>query len=62
MIGLILMMIIAIPVTVLILAAILGKPWKPRVTLVFIGMVFTLAAVFIAFTWLFGTFLSIFIP
>lgn len=44
----------------IILATILGKPWKPKVTLVFIGMIVTLAVVFVAFFWLFGAFLSIF--
>ncbi len=44
----------------IILASILGRPWKPKVTLVFIGLMFTLAVSFVAFTWLFGKFLSIF--
>ncbi len=44
----------------IILSAILGRPWKPKVTLVFIGLIFTMAASFVAFTWLFGRFLSIF--
>ena len=44
----------------IILSSILGRPWKPKVTLVFIGLMFTLIAGFIAFTWLFGRFLSIF--
>ena len=45
----------------IILASILGKPWRPKVTLLFIGMILTLAVTFVAFTWLFGAFLSIFV-
>ncbi len=44
----------------IILASILGKPWKPKVTLTFIGMLVTLTVAFIAFFWLFGAVLSIF--
>ena len=46
----------------ILLSSVLGKPWKPKVTVVFVGMIFTLAIVFVAFTWLFGGFLSIFVP
>ncbi len=45
----------------IMLGSILGKPRKPRVTLVFIGMVLTLATITVAFTWLIGAFLSIFV-
>ncbi len=45
----------------IMLGSILGKPWKPRVTLVFIGMILTLATITVAFTWLIGAFLSIFV-
>lgn len=46
----------------IILAAIIGKPWKPKVTLVFIGTIFIIFGAFVAATWLGGIFLSIFVP
>ncbi len=58
--GLIVFAIVIGSVFLIILASILGKPREPQITLVFIGMLFTLAVTFVAFTWLFGTFLSIF--
>ena len=45
-----------------ILAAMLGRPWKPRVTLLFLGTMFTLAIAFVLAFWLGGRIFSAFVP
>ena len=45
-----------------ILASLLIKPWKPKVTAVFIGSILTLFGSFILFTFVSGLILEIFIP
>ena len=42
-----------------VLAAILGRPWKPKVTLVFIGTLLTLLVVVVAGTWIGGHIFSL---
>ncbi len=45
-----------------ILAAVLGRPWKPRVTLLVLGTMLTLAIAFVLTFWLGGLVFSAFIP
>jgi hypothetical protein len=45
-----------------ILAAMLGRPWKPRVTLLVLVTVFTLAIAFVLAFWLGGRIFSAFVP
>ncbi len=45
-----------------ILAAVLGRPWKPRVTLLVVVTMFTLAIVFVLAFWLGGFIFSAFVP
>jgi len=45
-----------------ILAAVLGKPWKPKVTLLFLATMFALAVAFVLAFWLGGLVFSAFIP
>jgi hypothetical protein len=45
-----------------ILAAILGRPWKPRVTLVVVMTMLTLAVAFVLAFWLGGRIFSAFVP
>lgn len=46
----------------IILSSILSRPWKPKVTLVFIGMIVTLFSSFIGFSWLLGKVMSFLVP
>lgn len=45
-----------------ILAAVLGRPWKPKVALLVLGTMFTLAIAFVLAFWLGGLIFSAFIP
>ncbi len=45
-----------------ILAAMLGRPRKPRVTLLVVGTMFTLAIAFVLAFWLGGRIFSQFVP
>jgi len=45
-----------------ILAAVLGRPWKPKVTLLVLGTMFTLAIAFVLAFWLGGRIFSAFVP
>jgi hypothetical protein len=45
-----------------ILAAILVKPWKLRVTLMVIGSIFLLAVFFVAFLWVGELIAGLFVP
>ncbi len=45
-----------------ILAAVLGRPWKPRVTLLVVVTMFTLAITFVLAFWLGGLIFSAFVP
>jgi hypothetical protein len=45
-----------------ILAAILGRPWKPKVTLLVLATMFTLAIAFVLAFWLGGLVFSAFVP
>jgi hypothetical protein len=45
-----------------ILAAMLGRPWKPRVTLLVLATMFTLAIAFVLAFWLGGRIFSAFFP
>ena len=45
-----------------ILAAILGRPWKPRVTLLVLMTMFTMAIAFVMTFWLGGRIFSAFVP
>ena len=60
--GLIVLLLVGIPVLLLILVAIFGKPIKPRVTVVFIGTLFVLTAGFLLSTLALGLFTCIFVP
>ena len=42
-----------------VLAAVLGRPWKPKVTLVFIGTLLTLLVVVLVGTWVGGYIFSL---
>ena len=60
--GWIVFAIVAGSLFLTILAAVLGRPWKPRVTLLVVGTMFTLAIAFVLAFWLGGLVFSAFIP
>lgn len=60
--GYVVVTIVLGSLSLIILAAIIGKPWKPKVTAVFIGTILLIFGAFIAVAWLGGLFLSIFVP
>ena len=60
--GFVVFTIVVGSLSFIILSAILGKPWKPRVTLVFIGSILLLFAGVVAILWIGGGILGIFVP
>lgn len=60
--GFIVFTIVVGSLSLIILAAILGKPWKPKVTLVFIGSILLLFTGFIVASWIGGAVFGIFVP
>jgi hypothetical protein len=60
--GWMMLLIVEVPVLLLILAAIFGRPRKPKVTIVFVGTLLVLFTGFVATTWLLGTIVSVFFP
>ncbi len=60
--GFVVLSIVVGSLSLIILAAILGKPRKPKVTMVFVGMIFTLLAIFIVGIWLGASVFGLFIP
>jgi hypothetical protein len=60
--GWMMLLIVEIPVLLLILAAVFGRPRKPKVTIVFLGTLLVLFTGFVATTWLLGTIVSVFFP
>ncbi len=53
--------IIMVSLSFIILASILGKPWKPKVTLIVIGSILTLYVTFVLIFLIGGAFFSLFI-
>ncbi len=60
--GWIVFTIIAGSLFLTILAAILVRPWKPKVTLLVLGTMLTLAIAFVLVFWLGGRIFSAFVP
>ncbi len=58
--GLIVLTIIEMPVLILILASILGRPRQSKVTGLFLGYLFSMFFVFVAFMYLIGVFQGFF--
>lgn len=58
--GVIVLTIIEMPVLILILASILGRPRRFKVTSLFLGYLFSMFFVFVTFMYLIGTFQSFF--
>lgn len=60
--GFVIFSIVELPMLLLVLAALLGRPRKLRVTAVFVGALSLLFMVFLAATLTLGTVLSLIIP
>ncbi len=60
--GLIQFIVIAGSLSLMMLSAVLIRPWATRITVVFVGMIFALLCVFIAAFWAAGVFFSFIIP
>ncbi len=60
--GWIVFIIVAGSLFLTILAAILGRPWKPRVTMLVVVTMFTLAVAFVLAFWFGGRVFSAFVP
>lgn len=58
--GLIILAIVEMPVLILILASIFGRPRRARVTGLFLGWVLAMFAVFVASIWIIGFILGLF--
>ncbi len=59
--GWIILLIVEIPILLLILAAILGRPRKLKVAVIFITIIIVLFAGFIAATWILGSITSFYV-
>ena len=60
--GWIVFAIVAGSLFLTILAAVFGRPWKPRVTLLVVVTMFTLAIAFVLAFWFVGLVFSAFVP
>jgi len=60
--GWIVFAIVAGSLILTILAAVLVRPWKPKVTLLVVVTMFTLAIAFVLAFWLGGNIFSAFVP
>jgi hypothetical protein len=60
--GWMMLLIVEVPVLLLILAAIFGKPRRPKVTIVFLGTLLVMFTGFVAATWILGSIVSVFFP
>ena len=59
--GWIMLLIVEVPMLLLVLAVIFGRPRRPKVTIVFIGTLLVLFTGFLLVTWILGAMFSIFI-
>jgi len=60
--GWMIFLIVEVPMLLLVLATIFGRPRKPKVTIVFLSTLLVLFTGFVVTTWVLGLIASMFVP